>query len=181
MEVSELCAEQGRAFLICCSVGIVYWFYQQPKSHLVQFHGRSICLFHLSSSMITATLVKKDTHCVFGWSNDDNMFLIIRGFHWKVFVIWWMLEMSELWPNSLLSESLAFILSLSPLWHTSLHLGVLCSPHLQLKVGQIKIHHHISYNLYHGDSYSSTVRDLLGYFRACQWSVHFCQKFEKYM
>lgn len=42
---------------------------------------------------------------VIGWSNDDTMFLFIRGFHRKVLVIWWRLETSELHPNSWLRMS----------------------------------------------------------------------------
>lgn len=59
-----------------------------------------------------------------GWSNDDTMFLFIRGFHRKVLVIWWRLEMSELHPNLFLrmpKSSCPSIIPLSSSWYNSLH------------------------------------------------------------
>jgi hypothetical protein len=58
----------------------------------------------------------------FGWSNEDTMFLFIRGFHRKVLVTWWRLEMSELHPNSWFRlPEFSHIILFSSSWYISLH------------------------------------------------------------
>jgi len=54
------------------------------------------------------------------WSSDDNVILIIRGFHRKIFVIWWRLEMSELHSNAV---AMFLCHPWSLFWHVSIHLG----------------------------------------------------------